>query len=253
MLLSAQHLFYPDEKPAIADPIIKINNQTIGTLGNVVTISGRSGVRKSTYLHAFIGSYITHQRVFNLQVEAPKERKKIILLDTEQSAYSLYNQFKRLKKQLQIKKINDDLLQIYRLRQLSEEDIKKFVYNILEENPDCFMLCIDNVLDMVLNYNDVAEAKRLMDIFKGITDYYKILLFALIHQSKQTEFSIGHAGSRLEALAQTSLRVQFAPINKTDNNKEISQLVVGEKIRDSAGFDPIEITYDKKRGHYIEI
>ena len=84
-----------------------------------------------------------------------------------------------------------------------------------------------------------------MDMLKSITDHYNIIIFCIIHQSKQTDFSIGHTGSRLEALAQTSMRVQYTKIgNSKDIDKTKSELIVGEKIRDADEFEPVVITYD---------
>lgn len=247
--------FNPNIQPALSDPIIRINNTTIATLGNLITISGRSGVRKSTFLHGFIGSYLQNKSLFNLQVLAPNDkRNKILLLDTEQSEYSLYNQLKRLKIAAQIPEIDNSKLLIYRLRTFQAEDIKKAIIELLDiYQQEVFLLCIDNILDMVLDYNNIAETKLLMDFFKQVTESYNIVLFCVIHQSKSTAFSIGHVGSRLEALAQTSLRVQYSEMIKDVIDKNISELVVGEKIRDSDDFEVVRIHFDKSKGCYSSI
>jgi KaiC/GvpD/RAD55 family RecA-like ATPase len=253
-LISSSLLFNPNEKPSKAEPIVKVGITTIATLGNVITMSGRPGVRKTTFLHSFLGAYLKNRPIHDLMIYPPDDnRRRIILLDTEQNSYSLYSQFQRLKNVTKIDKINPDLLTIYRLRSLNEEDVKAFIYTILDEHKDIFMLCIDNILDLVLDYNNIPEAKKLMDMIKSITDYYNIIIFAIIHQSKQTAFSIGHTGSRLEALSQTSMRVQYTKLNQKDDDKTISELIVGEKIRDAKEFEPIQITYDSVNECYKKI
>ena len=248
--------FDPNIQPEQLEPIISINNTTIATLGNVLTISGRSGVRKSTFLHAFIGSYLSNKPLFNLKINNPEQenKNKILLLDTEQSEFSLYNQLRRLKKAANLTTINNNKLIIYRLRTFDSEEIKKSIIELLEiYKKEIFLLCIDNILDMVLDYNNISETKSLMDFFKQITEHYNIVLFCVIHQSKSTAFSIGHVGSRLEALAQTSLRVQYGELSKDVPDKNISELVVGEKIRDSEDFESIRIHFNKSLGSYKQI
>ena len=246
VIRSHELLFNPNEKPKRAEPIVKVGLTTIATLGNVITMSGRPGVRKTTFLHSFLGAYLKNRPIMDLMIYPPDDnRKRIVLLDTEQNSYSLYQQFSRMKNATNIEKVNPDYLTIYRLRSLNEEDVKAFIYQILDEHKDMFMLCIDNILDLVLDYNNIPEAKKLMDMLKSITDHYNIIIFCIIHQSKQTDFSIGHTGSRLEALAQTSMRVQYTKIgNSKDIDKTKSELIVGEKIRDADEFDPVVITYD---------
>lgn len=253
LITPSQYLFNPNEQPTAHTPIIQVNNTTIATLGNVITMSGRSGVRKSTFLHMFVGSYLINKKVCKLQILPPNDsRDKIVLIDTEQSAYSLYNQVQRLRRQINVPEINTDKLIIYRLRSLTHEDVKKFLHTIIEHHKhEIFLICIDNILDMVLNYNDVSESKLLIDDFKNLTDTYNIILFSIIHQSKQTAFSIGHTGSRLEALAQTSLRVQYTNHDTDHIDKNISELIVGEKIRDSEEFTPIRIKYDSTKDFYV--
>jgi archaellum biogenesis ATPase FlaH len=243
--------FDPNTEPERAESIVSVYNNTVATLGNVITMSGRSGVRKSTFLHAFIGSYLINKEVYNLRVKAPHDhRNKIILIDTEQSAYSLFNQMKRLKKATNIIDLDSRLI-IYRLRTLDAEEVKTFIKKIIEYHNDAFMICVDNILDMVLDYNNISETKLLMDYFKQLTDLYNIVLFCIIHQSKSTAFSIGHVGSRLEALAQTSLRVQYGELTKDLPDKHVSELVVGEKIRDTSAFPPVSIKFDIEKGKYI--
>ena len=74
----------------------------------------------------------------------------------------------------------------------------------------------------------------------NITESYNICIIAALHRSKSAGNTIGHLGSFANRKAQSVLLVE--------KNKDGSITMKHEFLRDSAGFSPIQIFYNRHTG-----
>lgn len=83
------------ENPPIApEPLITINDVTIGTPGNIICIAGAEGSGKTNYLGGIISGAIKPGEIeidtLGTTIKENLEQKAVLLYDTEQSEFQLY-------------------------------------------------------------------------------------------------------------------------------------------------------------------
>ena len=158
-----------DEEIIQPPPILTIDNKTIATEGNFITISGQPKSRKTTFAFFMIASGLLQKSIFNIQLNLNTD-EKIILIDTEQSIFDFARQIKILKFTLKCKKLPL------------------------------------NLTELVINPNDIPESKKIIQFLKRITAQYNCCIITLLHNSKSTNNTLGNLGSYADRGAQSTLR-----------------------------------------------
>ena len=227
--------------------IITVNHKKVCSLGGMVVITGKPKARKSTFLHSFIGSGIVKAPIFNIYTDLPKDKNKIILIDTEQSNYDLYRSVSRLGYSIgiPIEQLPDKNFYLYSTRSLDTFNTLKLIDQILLENPDIGLLCIDSLIDLVTDINDVSEAKAVITKIKFWLDTYKIGIVTIIHQSKSTNFSLGHLGSFASRFCQSEISVE--------KNADNTSTLQATYLRSDENFEPIIIEFNDIEKSYSQI
>jgi len=106
----------------------------------------------------------------------------------------------------------------------------------LQENPDCSILVLDGILDLISDFNSVEQSFFLIQWLKKITKVQNLLILCVLHLGKKDQNSIGHIGSYLDRKAQSVL--------KTEKNKENKTIDLSATfLRSSDEFNPISIAY----------
>lgn len=72
------------------------------------------------------------------------------------------------------------------------------------------LIVIDNIRDMVIDFNDVKEAGRIELFLKKISE--RIPVIAILHENKNSQTGQGHLGHGLAKIAQTIIRVQLVNV-----------------------------------------
>ena len=212
-----------------------IQNKCIGSLGNYCCINGLPKVGKSTFVSALVGSAAlpANQDNFTMKLITPADRKKVAFFDTESSLYDFYRVIERIK-YFSLRSNLPEQIDAFNMREDNPKKIREMITEYLKTNPDCSIIVIDGLLDLVLNYNDEIETRLLTNWFKRITKEYNILLIGVLHLSKSNGESIGHLGSNTDRWSQSSLLVE--------KHKESNQLVMKSKfLRSTDDFDPIAL------------
>jgi hypothetical protein len=221
--------------------VITIDSKTILTLGSLMVITGKPKARKSTFLHTFLGLAVRTESIWGISVNLPAARKKVILIDTEQSLYDLHQSIKRLAHNFRLD-LTSTAFQVYTARALDVGQIMSLIDTLLSANPDCSLIAIDGLIDLVNDINDVVEAKSAVHYLKGIADRYSVAIVGILHQNKSTNFSLGHLGSFLSRFAQSELAV----VKNDDNTSTLSSTF----LRSADDISPITIGYDTLNERY---
>jgi hypothetical protein len=106
----------------------------------------------------------------------------------------------------------------------------------LVENPDCSILVLDGILDLISDFNSVEQSFFLIQWLKKITKIHNLLILCVLHLGKKEQNSIGHIGSYLDRKAQSVLKIE-----KNKENKTID--LSATFLRSSDEFNPISIYY----------
>ena len=221
--------------------VLKIQEQTILTLGSLLVITGKPKARKSTFLHTFLGSAIVEQSVWGISAVLPEGRKKVVLIDTEQSLYDLHQSIKRMSFNFNIN-LEDSLFSVYTARALEVSSIMALIETICKSSPEVSLIAVDGLIDLVNDINDVREAKSSVNFIKAIADKYNIAILGVLHQNKATNFSLGHLGSFLSRFAQSELSV----IKNEDNTSTLEATF----LRSAEKIEPITIGWDMANNRY---
>lgn len=210
--------------------IFKIGGKKIGSLQNLVTISGKQKGGKTRFMSAGIAAALSGKSIFEIEIHLPHNRRKVCLFDTEQGGYDFAKTIK------QINKFSGTIsnLDAYNVREDEPALILQLIDEYLKSNPECSLIIIDGLLDLLIDFNNVYESKQLINFIKKITKIYNVLLVAIIHRGKGNDTTIGNIGSMADRLAQSVLKVE--------KNKEKNTFILSsEFLRSDEDFSPIEI------------
>lgn len=222
--------------------LFEINGENIGSIGNFITFSGLPKSGKSLFLSATLASTLLHHPIFSIELKPAANRPIIGYFDTEQTEHDFYRHIDRIKK-FSGKDILPETLKLYRTREDSAKMNLKLIKQFLEDTPQCSVLFIDGLLDLIINYNDETESRKLIQWLKTITQRHNILVVTVLHTSKSGEQRLGHLGAGVDRYSQSVLEVV----------KDKQQYILKQKfLRSSIGFDDIIIQYSKETGNYIQ-
>jgi hypothetical protein len=223
-------------KPVTQEVIFKIENKIILTYGSLMILTGKPKARKTTFLHAFIASAITYQNIWSITTSLKPDKNLVVLLDTEQSMYDLHQSLGRLENTINTKLSSLINFKAYSARSLNVDEIINLITRICEINKNIGLICIDGLLDLVYDINDVREAKAAIHFLKNLSDTYQVGIVGILHQNKGTNFSLGHLGSFASRHAQSELSIE-----KNDSG---TSTLSSTFLRSADDIKPIEIEYD---------
>lgn len=227
----------------VPDPIITINDRIICTLNGFITINGLPKSRKTTFMNFFIASALINTTIFGIKVKCDPD-ELVLLIDTEQSIYDFSKQIKSLKKMIG-SNILPDNFEAYLFRQYDPEVIWNSIYTLIKEKKPKIVF-IDNLTELVLNFNDPTESKKVVQLLKKLTAEFNIVIVCLLHLGKGNLQSLGNLGSLTDRSANSVLKVI------ADKETQTSTLEA-YLLRSDYHFDPITIGYDNDLNTYTQV
>jgi hypothetical protein len=162
----------------------------------------------------------------------PKGRRKIAYFDTESSDYDFYRQVNRIKHFANLNNL-PPWCDCFTVREDGPSEIRALIVNYLENNPDCPIVIIDGLLDLIFDYNSEIESRKLVNWFKRLTKVYNCLFVGVLHQGKGVGAqTLGHLGSNCDRWASSTLEMV------KDKDKKTFTLQP-RFLRSSEDFDPV--------------
>jgi hypothetical protein len=199
------YLFNPNFELPKENILISIQNKKVLTERNITIISGKPKSRKSVVAHSIIMAATSGHPVLGIECNINKI-DDVILIDTEQNKHDLHTSLCRMKSL-----VNLDLfpvnLKVYSFRELNAEQIKQSIELMLNQNSKIKLIVIDGMLDLIFNMNDVIEVKHTIDFIKRLLTNFPISIVGVLHQSRATNFTIGHIGAFMDRFAQSIIDV----------------------------------------------
>jgi hypothetical protein len=231
--LLTKRQYNPDYIPNKENIVFTIGNKHVGSLQNYITFSGLPKAGKSTFVAGAIASAFVPYEVFGMKIHFPADRRKLCYFDTESSDYDFFRQMNKVKSFCEHNNL-PDWFNAYQVREDSSVAVRKMVERYLENNPDCSVIIVDGLLDLLNNYNDEKESIFVTKWLKKITKVYNVLLITVLHQSKSNNQTTGHIGSNSDRYAQSTLDIL--------KDKERNCYVLSSRfMRSDADFEPITL------------
>jgi hypothetical protein len=230
------------EKPVTQEIIYTIQDKIVLTYGSLMVLTGKPKARKTTFLHAFIGAALVDYPIWSIKANLKPDKNLVVLIDTEQSMYDLHQSLHRLQNTINLKLSTLKNFKTFSARSLNVDEIIKLINKICEANKNVGLICIDGLLDLVNDINDVREAKAAIHYLKTACDEHNIGIVGILHQNKGTNFSLGHLGSFASRHAQSELSIE--------KNESGTSTLSATFLRSADDFTPIEIAYDDYNKKY---
>ena len=215
-----------------APEILKANGTVVGTLGNFSASIGKAKSKKTFNVSAIVAAALKNGTVLLYSAELPKDKRKILYVDTEQSKYHCHKVMERILRLagLPTDKDRDDFVFIV-LREQTPDKRKQIIGYMLENMPDVGLLIIDGIRDLMYDINSPSESTDLINLLMRWSSGYNLHIHTVLHLNKGDDNTRGHIGTELNNKAETVLQ-----ITKSTQDGNISE-VKAMHIRDRE-FDP---------------
>lgn len=225
--------YKPDYVPNKDNVILRIGGKVVGASMNYIIFGGLPKAGKSSYLNSCIASAFVPYDIFTMKITLPDHRRKICLFDTESSDFDYYNRIDSIKKFAELRNL-PEWFNSFQVREDGTGTIRRMIERYLELNPDCSVLVIDGLLDLIINYNDEKESSMLTKWLKKITKVYDLLIISVLHFNKSNDHTTGVIGSHSDRFAQSTLDIK--------KDKENNSYVMSSRfMRSDSDFDPITL------------
>jgi len=221
--------YIPDKE----NVILRIGNKSVGSTQAYVIFGGLPKAGKSSFLNSCIASAFVPYDIFTMKINLPEQRQRLCLFDTESSDYDYYKRIKSILNFAELTTLPQNF-DSYQVREDGTGTIRKMVERYLELNPDCSVLVLDGLLDLIVNYNDETESSMLTKWLKKITKIYDLLIISVLHFNKSNDHTTGVIGSHSDRFAQSTLEVK----KDKENNTFVMQ---SRFMRSDADFEPVTL------------
>ena len=140
---------------------------------------------------------------------------KVVLFDTEQSAFHVQKVIKRVEKLAE----NDKLFSVYGLRPFAPSKRIELIEEYLYTNEGIKFVAIDGIRDLVRNINSEEEATDIASKLMKWTYDLNLHIITVIHMNKGDKSARGHIGSEIQNKSETVISV-----TKDITDREISNV-----------------------------
>ena len=203
-----------------APEILKANGTVVGTLGNFSASIGKAKSKKTFNVSAIVAAALKNGTVLLYSAELPKDKRKILYVDTEQSPYHCLKVMERILRMAGLPTDRDsEHLEFLALRKYTPKERIAAVEQAIYNTPELGLVVIDGIRDMVYDINSPGESTRIISKLMQWTDDRQIHIHTILHQNKGDENARGHIGTELNNKAETVLLVE-----KDKNNSDISRV-----------------------------
>jgi hypothetical protein len=190
---------------------------TIGTLGNISMIIGKAKAKKSFLINMMITTALNDGVSFEqLQCVAPREKRKVLYIDTEQSKDMVWRAVDRITRQIGVKNVNLDTLS---LRSINPAQRLEVVELAIKQSEDVGLVIIDGISDLVTSINDEEQSTNVSTILMRLSEEYNVHIMVVLHMNKGANNDArGHLGTYFQNKAETTLSVEVDPKDEAVSN-----------------------------------
>lgn len=242
-----------DKPPQAPEPVITINDVTIGSPGNLLCVSGSEGSGKTNYLGGILSGAIKPMGMnidtLGTAVQENTDQKAVLLYDTEQSEHQLYKNLTYIMKRSTLERPPSwfkafCLVGISRNERMNLilESMDRFYY----EYGGIHMMVIDGIADLLGGVNDEESSVKLIEELFRLAAIYNTVIVCVLHMAPSGMKLRGHLGSEVQRKA-----AGIVLIEKDDNNR--CSTVKALKVRDGSPLDVpiIQFGWDNQEGRHV--
>ena len=192
-----------------APEILKANGTVVGTLGNFSASIGKAKSKKTFNVSAIVAAALKNGTVLLYSAELPKDKRKILYVDTEQSPYHCLKVMERILRMAGLPTDRDsEHLEFLALRKYTPKERIAAVEQAIYNTPELGLVVIDGIRDMVYDINSPGESTKVISLLMTWTGERNIHIHTILHQNKGDEHARGHIGTELSNKAETVLQVE---------------------------------------------
>ena len=192
-----------------APEILKANGTVVGTLGNFSASIGKAKSKKTFNVSAIVAAALKNGTVLLYSAELPKDKRKILYVDTEQSPYHCLKVMERILRMAGLPTgRNHKDLEFLVLRKYTPEERIAIVREAIYRTENVGLVVIDGIRDMVYDINSPSESTKVISLLMTWTGERHIHIHTILHQNKGDENARGHIGTELSNKAETVLQVE---------------------------------------------
>lgn len=183
---------------------------------NISMVIGKSKSKKSYFTNQIIAALISNKEIDGrLWGNLPDDRRKVVVIDTEQSKFHV-NKRRKIIEMGANEKDFDNLI-VYHMAGLDVQVIVTALH-LIAEMDDVGVILIDQLADLVSSINNENEAVEITREIARIVSDKQMHIIAILHQNKGNEHASGWLGSHLLKKCETVVTVEKTA-NATSNIK----------------------------------
>lgn len=242
-----------DNPPKAPEPVVTINDVTIGTPGNLVCIAGSEGSGKTNYLGGLLSGAIKPEEAnidtLGTYVKQNENKKAVLLYDTEQSEYQLYKNVSYIVKRATLNN-PPTWFKTFGLVGISRNERMNLILESMDrlyyEHGGIHLVVIDGIADLLNGVNDEESSVRLIEELFRIAAIYNTCIICVVHMAPSGMKLRGHLGSEVQRKAAGILLIE----KETNAN---SSVVKALKVRDGSPLDVplIQFGWSKAEGRHV--
>jgi len=230
--------FWKDSRVMVTDEftappvILQVDNSIIATLSNFSASTGKAKSKKTFNNCAITAAMLINGKVLNYTASLPKEKRKILYVDTEQSPFHCKRVLVRI---LTLANLPLDRqpenLEFLALRRYAPNERALIIDEAIKNTENLGFVVIDGIRDLVFDINSPSESTDIITRLMQWTEQNNIHIHTVLHLNKGDDNTRGHLGTELNNKAEAILQV-----TKSDFDNDVS-FVSAKCIRD-VEFEP---------------
>ncbi len=242
-----------EHPPKAPEPVITINDVTIGTPGNLVCVAGAEGSGKTNYLGGLLSGAIKPENevidTLGTYVKQNESNKAVLLYDTEQSEYQLYKNFSYIIKRATLCN-PPSWFKTFGLVGISRNERMNLILESMDrlyyEHGGIHMVVIDGIADLLNGVNDEESSVKLIEELFRMAAIYNTCIICVVHMAPSGMKLRGHLGSEVQRKAAGILLIE----KETNVNCSVVKAL---KVRDGSPLDVplIQFGWSKTEGRHV--
>jgi hypothetical protein len=239
--------------PKAPEPLITINDVTIGTPGNILCIAGSEGSGKTNFLGGMLSGALkpdnTIVDTLGTFIQSNEGEKAILLYDTEQSEFQLFKNISYIIDRSQ-RSAPPRWFKAFGLVGISRNERMNLILESMDrlyyEHGGIHMVVIDGIADLLNGVNDEESSVKLIEELFRIAAIYNTCILCVVHMAPSGMKLRGHLGSEVQRKAAGILLVE----KETNTNYSVVKAL---KVRDGSPLDVplIQFGWDKAQGRHV--
>ncbi len=239
--------------PKAPEPLITINDVTIGTPGNILCIAGSEGSGKTNFLGGMLSGALKPDNTtvdsLGTFIQSNEGEKAILLYDTEQSEFQLFKNISYIIDRSQ-RSAPPRWFKAFGLVGISRNERMNLILESMDrlyyEHGGIHMVVIDGIADLLNGVNDEESSVKLIEELFRMAAIYNTCILCVVHMAPSGMKLRGHLGSEVQRKAAGILLVE----KETNTNYSVVKAL---KVRDGSPLDVplIQFGWDKAQGRHV--